>query len=444
MSQNTSSSPTPLHPTNVVDAAASFGVPIHHTTVTPTPSLSSPPPQRTPKVSALHETTETEEKKETEENSDGGSSLSFEQRHVHETYEQIAPHFSASRYKEWPEVANFLQSLPPYAIIADAGCGNGKYFECAQYRLTTTEPQPSQRDSCSTTTTTKEAGGESASGCSGQREKRRKLKRVRTPNGGWQYEKAWIANVQPTRRFVLGFDRCRPLLELALEDVSQALPSRFRPGAGMTGAHEEEEEIGEVGPSRRRRAKVSPGGQCDAQKEGTDRTDPAAGPMAGSSSSLTDGQGRMRRGRQPPRGADALCCDMIASPFRPGVFDAAVCIAVIHHYATSSRRKDAVRELLRLIRPEGGRALIYVWALEKRRKPTHEVDESTGDAMIPWQMNEKFDDKKQVFQRYYHLFRKGELEQLCLDAMVEEGVKGVVERSYYDHENWCVIIRRGE
>lgn len=326
------------------------------------------------------------------------SFLSFEKRHVHETYEQIAPHFSASRYKEWPEVASFLQKLPPYALIADAGCGNGKYFQCAQFLFTEVSEVEDRRSSHAEG---ERPGPDSVSGSSaGSREvhTRKKLKRVRTPNGEWQYEKSWIANVKPTRRFVLGFDRCRPLLELALEKVDSPLHTSSSRNHGV--------------------------------------------PQVVVSDNSTPVQEQQQQQRQPARGADALCCDMIASPFRSGVFDAAVCIAVIHHYATPSRRRDAVRELLRLVRDDGGRVLIYVWALEKRRKPSHDVDESTGDAMIPWQMNEKFDDKKQVFQRYYHLFREGELEQLCLEALKEEGMSGLIEKSYYDHENWCVIVQR--
>ena len=28
----------------------------------------------------------------------------------------------------WPKVRDFLESLPAGAVIADVGCGNGKYF----------------------------------------------------------------------------------------------------------------------------------------------------------------------------------------------------------------------------------------------------------------------------------------------------------------------------
>ena len=64
---------------------------------------------------------------------------------MHEVYEQIASHFSSTRYKvcftppslatkptnriePWPIVERFLKSQPDGAIGADIGCGNGKYL----------------------------------------------------------------------------------------------------------------------------------------------------------------------------------------------------------------------------------------------------------------------------------------------------------------------------
>lgn len=52
----------------------------------------------------------------------------YEQEHVHAVYEQIASHFSSTRYKPWPIVSSFLSSLAPGSIGLDIGCGNGKYL----------------------------------------------------------------------------------------------------------------------------------------------------------------------------------------------------------------------------------------------------------------------------------------------------------------------------
>ncbi|KAF9112201.1 hypothetical protein BGX27_003802 [Mortierella sp. AM989] len=51
-----------------------------------------------------------------------------EQEYVHNVYQAIAPHFSATRYKPWPVVEEFLLTMPSGFIGADVGCGNGKYI----------------------------------------------------------------------------------------------------------------------------------------------------------------------------------------------------------------------------------------------------------------------------------------------------------------------------
>nr|XP_003923799.2 alkylated DNA repair protein alkB homolog 8 [Saimiri boliviensis boliviensis] len=60
----------------------------------------------------------------------------------------------------------------------------------------------------------------------------------------------------------------------------------------------------------------------------------------------------------------AFVCDALAVPVRSGSCDACISIAVIHHFATAERRVAALQELVRLLRP-GGKALIYVWAMEQ-------------------------------------------------------------------------------
>ncbi|XP_045695866.1 alkylated DNA repair protein alkB homolog 8 isoform X2 [Phyllostomus hastatus] len=60
----------------------------------------------------------------------------------------------------------------------------------------------------------------------------------------------------------------------------------------------------------------------------------------------------------------AFISDALAVPIRSGSCDACISIAVVHHFATTERRVAALQELVRLLRP-GGKALIYVWAMEQ-------------------------------------------------------------------------------
>jgi ubiquinone/menaquinone biosynthesis C-methylase UbiE len=54
----------------------------------------------------------------------------MEKKYVYDVYDKIAPHFSSTRYKPWPMVVSFLESLETGSIVADVGCGNGKYLPC--------------------------------------------------------------------------------------------------------------------------------------------------------------------------------------------------------------------------------------------------------------------------------------------------------------------------
>ncbi|XP_062983165.1 alkylated DNA repair protein alkB homolog 8 isoform X2 [Elgaria multicarinata webbii] len=64
------------------------------------------------------------------------------------------------------------------------------------------------------------------------------------------------------------------------------------------------------------------------------------------------------------KGFQAFVCDALSVPVRSGSCDACISIAVIHHFSTVERRLATLRELVRLLRP-GGRALVYVWAMEQ-------------------------------------------------------------------------------
>lgn len=41
-----------------------------------------------------------------------------------------------------------------------------------------------------------------------------------------------------------------------------------------------------------------------------------------------------------------------------------------------------------------------------------------------------------LIKRYYHVFKKGELEDLIKDLPIK------IVDTYYDHANWCVVIKK--
>lgn len=52
--------------------------------------------------------------------------MSIEHENVHKVYDEIADHFSTTRYKIWPTVERFLNEQKDGSIGLDLGCGNGK------------------------------------------------------------------------------------------------------------------------------------------------------------------------------------------------------------------------------------------------------------------------------------------------------------------------------
>jgi SAM-dependent methyltransferase len=66
----------------------------------------------------------------------------YEQKLVHSVYDNIAPHFSSTRYKPWPRVAAFLETFRSGALVGDIGCGNGKNSHLAFHALQLASSSP--------------------------------------------------------------------------------------------------------------------------------------------------------------------------------------------------------------------------------------------------------------------------------------------------------------
>ena len=189
-------------------------------------------------------------------------------------------------------------------------------------------------------------------------------------------------------------------------------------------------------------------------------------------------------------GCEALVADALTLPYRSNAFGAVICIAVLHHLSNKARRIQALREIIRVCRP-GGRCLVYAWALEQDKESKRQF--GSQDVMVPWHMQSSQQMVKEVetaetkatcappgsalrkgdthlstpvslapggqltasaaesilhgvsvkekhavvYQRYCHVYKKGELELLL------QSVEGaVLEESFYDASNWCVSFRK--
>ena len=113
-------------------------------------------------------------------------------------------------------------------------------------------------------------------------------------------------------------------------------------------------------------------------------------------------------------------------PYKDNSFDSAISIAVIHHLSTSELRQLAINEIIRITKPNG-LLMIQVWAFEREFNTKYE----TQDAMIPW----KTKDNK-IYNRYYYLFKKNELDKMINLNKVE------LIRSYKERDNYIIIFKK--
>ncbi|KAL6727138.1 hypothetical protein Aduo_009042 [Ancylostoma duodenale] len=90
----------------------------------------------------------------------------------------------------------------------------------------------------------------------------------------------------------------------------------------------------------------------------------------------------MGRCRNDPEGLDLLLADALALPFRDNTADAVLNVSVLHHMSTAQRRKAALEECCRCLRP-GGQMLMYVWAFEQPNGTF-----PSQDLLVPWNLSE--------------------------------------------------------
>ncbi|CAF1608679.1 unnamed protein product, partial [Didymodactylos carnosus] len=70
--------------------------------------------------------------------------------------------------------------------------------------------------------------------------------------------------------------------------------------------------------------------------------------------------------KQHQPSVQVLTADNLNIPLRNDIFDAVISIGVIHHFTTNERRLKAVKEMVRLLKPNGGQLMIYAWAFNSQ------------------------------------------------------------------------------
>lgn len=106
-----------------------------------------------------------------------------------------------------------------------------------------------------------------------------------------------------------------------------------------------------------------------------------------------------------------LICDLNHLAIKSNSIDSAICLATIHHIPTFKERVNALKEIQRILKPNG-KLILSVWAKYQPRffkkipkmlwKYISSQVQEFGDIHIPWKT------KRGTFQRFYHLFSKRE------------------------------------
>jgi len=133
------------------------------------------------------------------------------------------------------------------------------------------------------------------------------------------------------------------------------------------------------------------------------------------------------------RKSDVTYANSLELPYKNKMFDAIICVAVLHHLSTPERRHEFIHEMVRTMKVNG-RGIVTVWALDQtnNKRMLKWNIQPNGDAMIPWK-----DHKGNIVsQRYYHLFTQQELQSY----FEHEHIK--IVKCFFEYENWCIEFQR--
>jgi len=105
-------------------------------------------------------------------------------------------------------------------------------------------------------------------------------------------------------------------------------------------------------------------------------------------------------------------------------FDSAIYIASLHCIVSKKERKNSLKELFRVLKPNS-KALILVWSKNHKKLLNH-----PKDGTIEWKT------KTENLHRYYHIYSKEELKKLL--EIVGFEIEYIVE----DNKNIITIVKK--
>lgn len=136
-----------------------------------------------------------------------------------------------------------------------------------------------------------------------------------------------------------------------------------------------------------------------------------------------------------PNGKFAVS-EPLVLPFENNFFDKIFCLAVLHHIPSKKFRRDFLKEIKRVLNPEG-KLILTVWNLNDSPKAKRLLFKYTlfkligksklgsKDIFYPW----KNSRAEILIHRYIHIFSEKELARLVESAELTIKGKGILERS---------------
>ena len=106
------------------------------------------------------------------------------------------------------------------------------------------------------------------------------------------------------------------------------------------------------------------------------------------------------------KGYNVSCASMTQLPFEDNTFDAFIAVASYHHLDNDYDRKRTLDEMYRVLKPNG-MGLIVVWAMEQGDRSKFHFTKT--DEFIEWRSH-----TGKVYNRYYHIYREGDLKEEVL------------------------------
>jgi len=124
---------------------------------------------------------------------------------------------------------------------------------------------------------------------------------------------------------------------------------------------------------------------------------------------------------------ESIQANMIKLPVKSNSFDVILSIASFHHLSTIEERHNCLKEMKRILIPNG-KILLSVWSINQPAKTKRKFN-NYGDINVNWNTNRKdIDGNFITIPRYYYIFQLNEIKELL-------SIYFTIEKYYWDSGN---------